>query len=222
MLKSVAYSVKGSRSEENEDSYFINARQGVFLVADGVGGGPNGREASKAVVKEFALLTGKAVSKSTIVSTIEMANENVRKLAESTPVKGMASTIALLWVDGVNAVAFNVGDSRVYRINSGKIDQITTDHSRILENEQKSKNMITNAIGARSKVDVEINTVAIRPLDCFLIVSDGISDSLSDMRIAEISSSETLSLLEKCMALATEAENKGGRDDKTIILVATS
>lgn len=222
MLKSVAYSVKGSRSEENEDSYFISSRQGVFLVADGVGGGPNGREASKEIVKEFALLTGRALSKGSIIATIEMANENVRRLAESSPVKGMASTIALLWVDGVNAFVFNVGDSRVYRINSGKIDQISKDHSRILENEQKSKNMITNAIGARSKVDVEVNTIAIRPLDNFLIVSDGISDALSDQRIAEISSSETLSLLEKCMALATEAENKGGRDDKTIILVATS
>lgn len=222
MFKAVGYSVKGSRSEENEDSWLIVAHQGFYLVADGVGGGPNGREASKTVVRELIDAASETLDKTVILDAIDRANLKVKKLASLNAVKGMASTLAALWIEGRNAVVFNVGDSRIYRVlSAGGIDQLTNDHSRMLENDQKSKNVITKAIGAREKVDVEVDVFPCNPGDRFVLMSDGISDVVADEKIAEIVSSGNLSLLEKCMALANEAESRGGRDDKTIILITT-
>lgn len=222
MFKAVGYSVKGSRSDENEDSYLIASHQAFYVVADGVGGGPDGREASKTVVQGLLEVLSDSLDKATIIDAIDRANVKIKKLADQKAVRGMASTLAALWFEGRNAVVFNVGDSRVYRIlSSGGIEQLSNDHSRMLENDQKSKNVITKAVGARETVDVEIEVFPCNPGDKFVLMSDGISDVVADEKIAEIVSSGNLSMLEKCMALASEAESRGGRDDKTIILITT-
>lgn len=222
MFKAVGYSIKGSRSDENEDSYLIVAQQGFYLVADGVGGGPNGREASKIVVKELLSAASETLDRIMILEAVQRANQKVKKLADLNAVKGMASTLAALWLEGRNAVVFNVGDSRIYRVlSAGGIDQLTNDHSRMLENDQKSKNVITKAVGARDNVEVEVDVFPFEPGDKFVLMSDGISDVVADEKIAEIVSAGNLSLLEKCMALASEAESRGGKDDKTIILITT-
>jgi protein phosphatase len=222
MVKSVGYSVKGSRSDENEDSYLVVSHRGLFVVADGVGGGPNGREASKCLVKELMEALQGDIDRNSILNAIAQANAKVKKMADSKSVRGMASTLAALWLDGKNALVFNVGDSRVYRITvAGGINQLTNDHSHMLDNEQKSKNVITKAVGIKEKIDVEVDVFPWIEGEKFVLVSDGVSDVVDDTRIADIVSSSALSMLEKCSAIVTEAENKGGRDDKTIILVTT-
>ncbi len=222
MVKSVGYSAKGSRSDENEDSYLVVSHRGFFVVADGVGGGPNGREASKNVVRELHDSLQNEVERNSILDAIHQANAKVKKLADSKSVRGMASTLTALWLEGTNAVVFNVGDSRIYRVPaSGGISQLTNDHSHFLENDQKSKNVITKAIGAKDKVEVEVDVFPWSQGDRFILVSDGISDVVDDVKLEEVVSTAGLSMLEKCTAIVAEAENKGGRDDKTIILVAT-
>lgn len=221
MFKSVGYSVKGSRSEENEDSFLMVPHNNFFIVADGVGGGPNGRDASKIVVTELLDSALETLDRNVIISAIESANAKIKKSAATKAISGMASTLAALWVDQKSAVVFNVGDSRVYRVLvNGTIEQLTVDHSKVVENEQKSKNVITKAVGARDKIEIEVDVFSVNAADKFVLVSDGISDVVADDRIAEIVSESGLSMLEKCMALASEAESRGGRDDKTVILVA--
>lgn len=222
MVRSVGYSVQGSRSEENEDSYLIVSNRGFYLVADGVGGGPNGREASKTLVRELSEAFQDTIEKNEILLAVDRANARIKKVADQSGVKGMASTLTALWIDGRNAVVFNAGDSRVYRvIAAGGIVQLTNDHSRVMDNDQKSRNVITKAVGAKDKVEVEVDIFPCMAGDIFVLMSDGISDVVADEKIAEIVSSANLSLLEKCIALTSEAESRGGRDDKTIILVAT-
>lgn len=221
MFKSVAYSIKGGRSEENEDAYISIAHEGFYLVADGVGGGPNGKDASRIVVGEFLKFVNEKPNGFQIIKAIEAANDKIRNVTEKSGGKGMASTVAALHIDGEIAVVFNVGDSRVYKISEDSIEQLSTDHSRIFENDQKSKNVITSAVGARDKVDVEVNSYPFKTGDWFLLVSDGISDAVVDSRIMDVVISGGASMLDKCTTLANDAENGGGRDDKTIILVAT-
>lgn len=221
-IKVVALSQKGSRSDENEDSYLCLKQHNLFVVADGVGGGPNGKIASRIVIKAMSSLHRCNVSRSGIVGAIESANEQIRARSEAGSVAGMASTVTALWVDGNNAVVFNVGDSRIYRFSQEKIDQLSNDHSKILENDKKSKNVITNAVGARQSLNVEVEVFPLRNSDSFLLVSDGISDPLSDEKMCEILCREGLTMLDRCLVLASEAEKCGGRDDKTVILIATS
>lgn len=222
MFKSVGYSVKGSRSEENEDSYLILAHQGFYLVADGVGGGPCGREASKIVVREMLSACFDCVNKGAVLAAIDAANSKVRQFAERNGTKGAASTVAALWLNGANAVVFNVGDSRVYKIGTdGVMDQLSVDHSKVLENDAKSRNIITKAVGVKEKIEVETGVFSHAKGDIYVLVSDGISDVVTDLKIEEIVNSNGLSMLDKCSALVAEAETAGGKDDKTIILVAT-
>lgn len=221
MFKSVGYSVKGSRSEENEDSFLVISHNNFFMVADGVGGGPNGREASQMLASALLGASVETIDRNSIMLAVESANTKIKKTAATKAIAGMASTIAALWIDKKSAVVFNVGDSRVYKVlANGTIEQLTIDHSKVFENEQKSKNVITKAVGARDKIDIEVGVFSVNSADQFVLVSDGVSDVVGDDRIAEIVSESGLSMLEKCMALTTEAENKGGRDDKTVILVA--
>lgn len=221
-IKVVALSQKGSRSDENEDSYLCLKQHSLFVVADGVGGGPNGKAASKTVVSALASLNSREISRESILDAIEGANEQVRKRGDANAVPGMASTLTALWLDGDSAVVFNVGDSRIYRFSQKQIDQLSSDHSKVLENDKKSKNVITNAVGARQKLNVEVKVFPLGISDGFLLVSDGISDPLTDEKMCEILCKEGLTMLDKCLVLASEAEKGGGRDDKTVILITTS
>lgn len=221
MLKSVGYSIKGSRSEENEDSYLIIAHENFYLVADGVGGGPNGREASKMVAREVLAACFEHVTKGAVLSAISTANAKIRQSLDANSVKGAASTVVALWINGPNAVVFNVGDSRVYKINAeGDISQLSIDHSKVLDNDSKSKNIITKAVGIKEKLEVETGVFSNNPGDKYVLVSDGISDVVGDSSISEIIHKSGLSLLERCIALVSAAETAGGKDDKTVILVA--
>lgn len=220
MLKSLGFSLKGSKSSENEDSWCVNAANSVYVVADGVGGGPAGKLASKTLIEEFIGLTGDRLTRSTISGAIEQANKKILALAADPAKKGMATTVVVIWIEGSKATVFNVGDSRAYSIENDDILQLTVDHSKLMGNDQKSKTQITNAVGAKEKFNIEISEFEMIRKGFYLLMSDGVSDALSDVLIHDIVSRSDLSLFEKCVALTNEAENKGGRDDKTVILVS--
>lgn len=221
--KGIGVSEKGERSVDNEDTFLILANQDFYLVADGVGGGPGGREASKIVARELIAASGEELNKDKIISCIEGANRSIRKFADDNAQRGMASTVAAVWFDSDKAVVFNVGDSRVYRLASdGNLKQLSTDHSKTIEKENRSKNVVTNALGARDQVEVEVFECSYNTLDVFALMSDGISDVVADDKIGEVASSKQLGLLDKCSALIQEACVNGGKDDKTIVFVAAS
>lgn len=223
ITKGVGLSVKGQRSEENEDAFLVLANSNFYMVADGVGGGPRGREASSMAAKALSKLFGQEVSKEKILSCMEDANRIIKEAAEANSNRGMASTIAAIWFTGVRAIIFNVGDSRVYRFSvNGGLKQLSKDHSKLIEKENKSKNVITKALGVRDALDIEILEINHDESDIFMLMSDGISDAVDDSKISEIASSKHLSLLEKCQALTSEANDNGGKDDKTVVFISVN
>jgi PPM family protein phosphatase len=99
------------------------------------------------------------------------------------------------------------------------IMRLTRDHTRQVQKAPNViKQMITNAIGIRPNVSVEVTSHDVAPGDIFLLTSDGISDQLDDETIGAIISAEHLSLAEKARALVDASEERGGRDDKSVIL----
>jgi protein phosphatase len=124
----------------------------------------------------------------------------------------------------------HVGDSRAYRIRDGKIEQITRDHSLINETllarpdmteEQLSelpKNVITRALGMQENVAVDLGQFETVRGDLFLLCSDGLSGMVDDGELCEIASS-TEDLSEACHKLINAANERGGEDNITAVLV---
>jgi serine/threonine protein phosphatase PrpC len=220
-MKAVGWSVQGSRSEHNEDAFLIDAARQIYLVADGVGSGPDGHEASRAVVDSvMACLRDSDDIAEGIQRGVVVANERVHRLAASKDRAGMASTLVCLWHRGEVIEVFHAGDSRLYRLRGERFQALTADHSKEIERNNQRKEVVTRAIGARPQVDVEHRTHDHYPGDLYALMSDGISDPVEDSVIQSTVSNPGLSMLEKCRTLVRLAEEAGGQDDKTIIIVA--
>lgn len=219
-MQSVSFSQKGSKSETNEDACLSLPYKGLFVVADGVGGGPSGDFASRTVVDTLCVALEEApLSEQLILHSIELANQHVFDTASSTNRDGMASTITVGWRQSSKFYCFNVGDSRIYLVRGNAIHQLTRDHVRQVQKAPNViKQVVTNAIGIRPKVDVEVTRHDIEAGDLLALMSDGISDRLDDEAILSVLASEQLSLVGKARALVEESERRGGRDDKSIIL----
>lgn len=219
-MRSVSLSQKGNKSETNEDAYLSMPCKELFVVADGVGGGPSGDFASRTVVDSlYASLDETPLTEQLILHSIELANQHVFDTASSTNRNGMASTITVAWRQANKLYCFNVGDSRIYRVRGNTILQLTRDHVRDVQKAPNvMKHMVTNAMGIRPKVDVEVTRHDVEAGDLLALMSDGISDQLDDESILSILASEQLSLAAKARALVEESERRGGRDDKTVIL----
>ena len=126
----------------------------------------------------------------------------------------------------------HVGDSRCYRLRNGTLAQLTRDHSLLQEQidaglltpEQAQfathKNLVTRALGVEDTVMLEVTEYRAEEDDLFLMCSDGLNDMVSDQRIAALLATSG-TLAEKCHALVNTANDSGGRDNISVILVQT-
>lgn len=219
-MQAVILSKKGSKSDKNEDACLSLPMRSLFVVADGVGGGPAGDFASRAVVDTlYDALTRGDCSRTSILSSLELANERVYAASRTDDRKGMATTVVVGWKNEGQVFCFNVGDSRGYRVRGGTIVRLTRDHTRQVQKAPNLvKQVVTNAIGINPSVSVEVTSNDIQAGDILLLTSDGVSDQLDDDTIVAIVSAAHLSLAEKARALVEASEERGGRDDKSVIL----
>lgn len=219
-MQAVILSRKGSKSDKNEDACLSLPTRGVFVVADGVGGGPAGDFASRAVVDTlYELLAGGECTQASILESIERANDRVYAAARQEGFKGMASTVVVGWKCEDQIVCFNVGDSRGYLVRTGSIMRLTRDHTKQIQKAPNVvKQVVTNAVGIHPNINVEVTSYPLTAGDLLLLASDGISDQLDDDTIMAIVSAENLSLAEKARALVDASEERGGRDDKSVII----
>ena len=219
-MQTVTFSQKGSKSDTNEDACLSLPSRGLLVVADGVGGGPSGDFASRAVVNTlYDIFRDREVSQEAVVDSIQRANDFIYQSAQSMDRKGMASTVVVGWRSGSRVSCFNVGDSRIYHVRDGKIKQLTRDHTRQVQKAPNViKQMVTNAVGIKPALQVEVSHHECSPGDLLLLMTDGISDLLDQDSIVGIVSSPQYSLAEKARALVAESERRGGQDDKSVIL----
>lgn len=220
MLKAISQSKQGQRSNNNEDASLAFTSAGIFAVADGVGGNPAGDQASKLTMNAISKgLSSDQVTQDSIISAICAANSNVMEYAKASRLNGMATTLTLAWVTENKVTCFNLGDSRIYHFRDDKLIQLTNDHIIKKQKNGRLKNYVTRAIGLSVDPGIELTEFHWQKGDILLLMSDGISDKLSDQRLGEICNNNQLTMFDKANHMIEEASLNGSTDDKTIIIV---
>ena len=237
MLKTFSITDIGRKRKQNQDYVFtseipVGPLENLFIVADGMGGHNAGDYASKyaiaTIVEEIEM------SKDGIVAALEKAirsaNSHIRiKSRENEDMIGMGTTVVAATIkDDIMCVA-NVGDSRLYVIND-EVKQITVDHSLVEEmvrmggigREQarvhQDKNIITRAIGAEDEIKIDFFQVELRKGDMILLCSDGLTNMVEDEEIRMILLAQK-DIAGKAEALVAAANQNGGKDNITVILI---
>jgi protein phosphatase len=215
-------------------------------VADGMGGHAAGEVASQEAVETIFGMVKRGISElhelvdpisendsraacRLMESSVQAATYMVYSMAELDRDKsGMGTTISALLVLGDYAITGQVGDSRIYRVHEGMVEQLTEDHTLIawqikqgLITPQEAKrsphrNVITRAVGNREYVQVDTRLVALEPGDRFLLCSDGLHGYMHDADIAPTVSLGGEKAVQKFIDLANE---RGGKDNITAILL---
>lgn len=231
--------------QNNEDNYYLDMSSGLLVVADGMGGHASGEVASKMaidVIRDYFknIREGRAPVVGTyredcsemtnlIGSAVRLANMAVFEASKSNlKLKGMGTTIAAVLVNENKLSIAHVGDSRVYLVRTGGIEQLTDDHSIVYEQvrrelitkdeAQKSemKNILTRAVGIAPDVEVDFNEMTLADGDVLILCSDGLNSMVSDDDILSAVVS-TDNPAETCGKLIDMANKNGGRDNITVI-----
>ena len=213
---------------------------GLFIVADGMGGHGNGSEASQLAIREMRervsrlLRSGETdgeTIKALLVEGVQYANQRVyeRNQQQHTHM-GTTMTAALLW--GTSIYVVNVGDSRTYLYRkSGGLNRITQDHSVVaglveigaISDEEvyhhPKRNEILRALGNQQTVEVDSFTVPARVGDVLLLCSDGLWEMVRDFEIDEIVRICAPYASPMCTMLIQAALHRGGKDNISVIAV---
>ena len=222
----------GHRREVNEDS--LLAQPPLFAVADGMGGHSAGDVASKAVVTRLNEFTGDgAIDAETINRALGLAvadmksGAGVTDLGTGTTVTGVAVAIVS---DAPKLIAFNIGDSRVYQLVAGVLEQVTVDHSVVQELVDAGRitreeadvhphgNVITRAVGFHEPPVPDYRILPLTPGLRVLVCSDGLTKELTSYGIRHFMMSNP-SAEDAVSALVTAALENGGRDNVTAIVL---
>ncbi|MEO7111698.1 MAG: Stp1/IreP family PP2C-type Ser/Thr phosphatase [Polyangiaceae bacterium] len=240
----------GKVREHNEDNFLVDKKLALFVVADGMGGHAAGEVASAIAVrtlheeikKEKELIadyvsgaTGASkVTPKDLIALLEHAVQRacakIHEEAQADPAKrGMGTTLSAIMIVGHQGFIAHVGDSRIYMMRSGQVQQVTEDHTVFnelikrgkLSREQiekvAHKNAITRAVGVYERVEVDTLVIEVVPGDVFCLASDGLTGYLN-------STEELAEHLAKpgdagAKALIELANSRGGKDNITNVIV---
>ena len=238
-MKTFSMTHIGQRREMNQDYMYtsetaVGNLPNLFLVADGMGGHAAGEYASRFTVEKLVEKI-KESSQTEPVALMKEAVEQVNAmlLAEANADRakaGMGTTIVAATVIGERLYAANVGDSRLYVINEESITQITRDHSLVEEmvrlgemnkedaKDHPDKNIITRAIGVMPEVAPDFFEISLKDQDMILMCSDGLTNMINDIDINKIVLGQR-DIVEKAEKLVETANQNGGRDNITVVLV---
>jgi PPM family protein phosphatase len=247
-LEIASHSDPGMVRSHNEDSIASDASKGLVVLADGMGGYNAGEVASgmatTVLVTELQHLleerapheidaeSGMPLAQRLLREQIAKTNTSIYQASQSQPqYAGMGTTLVVaLFYDNRMTVA-HIGDSRLYRLRGEELRQITRDHSLLQEQidsgmitpEQakmsQNKNLVTRALGIDPTVEPEIHEYETQAGDIYLLCSDGLCDMVSDEDMGMVL--QTLSSNLKLCAehLVQMANDNGGRDNVSVILV---
>ncbi len=221
----------------NEDAFFVSPpdESGSLLavVADGMGGHNAGEVASSEAINVIkdVFPDNEHDAKQMLIEAINSANSTIYNMSlDKQTLYGMGTTITACVISGDKVTAAQVGDSRLYLIRDGMIIQITKDHSLVemlIDNgsitkedakHHPQKNVITRAIGTDKEVSADIYEFSICEGDIILLCSDGLVNMVEDEKILSVIT-RSKAFEETADKLVKEAENAGGSDNITVILI---
>lgn len=218
--------------DNNEDCFLCDPDQGLWLVADGMGGHEAGEVASS-IVK--AHIKQSVSSGQPLCSAVADAHEAVKRAAANNiGSPNMGTTVVALRLHGIQYEIAWVGDSRAYLWNGETLAQLTTDHSYVQElldsgaisaeemRNHAQRNVITQSLGISSLDKVRVDSVCgtLAPGDKLLLCSDGLTDMVSDEEITTTLQQHYRSDQEQVEQLIAKALNNGGSDNVTVELVS--
>ncbi len=243
----------GRARSRNEDSFGISNEAGLAVVCDGMGGHAGGdvasRTAVEAIIHVITEFQGGAAdpaesaeglgtvdpraraAASVVLLAVRQANQRLLDLNRERGLpdgRGMGTTVVGLCHTGFGdkLIAFHAGDSRLYRLRDGELQQLTRDHSlyqlwldRGERGPAPQRNIIMRALGTTPDLDPDVAVHATRAGDLFLLCSDGLTTMLPDESIAAILMADPQrDLGETCERLVAVANERGGFDNITVLL----
>ena len=244
----------------NEDNFGYDSRYGIFVVCDGMGGQAAGEVASKmgvdVLLEYFRHSASDADGRKTpaapaaaeqsstqplpaavssgarsLACAIDLANRKIHEAGQSQNGRsGMGSTVVAALLNGNSLAIGHVGDSRIYLVRQGEIQQLTQDHSLVMEQvrlglitpeqaeRSEMQHVILRALGSEETVQADIEDLLAIPGDVLLMASDGLTRHVRDHEILKIVTASS-SLDKACTALIQAANDHGGDDNITCLLL---
>jgi serine/threonine protein phosphatase PrpC len=238
----------GRQRQHNEDAFLVENDAHLFLVADGMGGHAAGEIASRIAVdsiSEFILHTKEddgtwphaydehyRRSTNRLMAALRMANTRVLEaMRKDARLRGMGTTVVAALADEEMVSVAHVGDSRAYLIRDGQLSRITNDHSWVFEQVQAGmlteaeaekhplRNVITRALGGALQVTPDASEIIAKPGDVVLLCSDGLTGMVPESEILRIVTAADGDLEQACRQLIDAANERGGLDNVTAVLV---
>jgi PPM family protein phosphatase len=241
-LTSYGLSDLGVFRRRNEDALAQLKGLSFYVLADGMGGHKGGDVAASQAIHSVCSQARKHLSsncegietidqlKTLLKEFIKKANAHLFEMSKSDPsLKKMGTTLLMLLFWKGYALSVHVGDSRLYRLRGGALDQISSDHSLLRELKdsgimlpkkdlRRARCILTRAVGTTPSVAPSVETVKVESKDVFLLCSDGLSDALSRDQIEEVLVSAS-TLKSAVQTLIQRAKKAGGKDNITALIV---
>jgi PPM family protein phosphatase len=225
----------------NEDAWAADASQGLYIVADGMGGHNAGEIAARLVVESLPKMVRKRIKPETksvstglarrLRSAVSRLSRDVYEHSMSEPgLHGMGATVVLAMVRGGEAVIVHMGDSRAYLLRAAKLRLMTKDHSivqelldrgRITPDEvatHPARNRITASVGMPGEPSPDSRRLVLQAGDKLLLCTDGLAGMIPDEHIAKILDRRDPPEL-VCRELIDAANAAGGHDNITVVVL---
>lgn len=234
-MTSIRYSASthvGHKRKVNEDSILALPDQRIWVVADGMGGHAGGDFASQTVVDSVAMIDPTLEPVQLLHALREMLAQSHKRIQAESVAQGgvtIGSTVVTFAIAEEHFAAFWAGDSRLYRLQGGHIEMLTTDHSYVAElvlagemswdeaEQHPHSNAITRAVGVGDELELEKIRGQILPGDRFLLCSDGLTKYATFNTLEKILNKEPIeTVAETLLHLALEG---GGADNISIIVI---
>jgi protein phosphatase len=228
----------------NEDAVGADPDSGLFILADGLGGYNAGEIASTMAVSTLLAelpseLDGARTSPAAAFDPQQILRDRLiamnstifRAALNSSAFEGMATTIVVAWLLGDRLWVAHTGDSRLYRMRGGQLEQLTRDHSfsqelldagMVTEEEARllpAKNLVTRALGASAEVEPEVRDYPLQAGDLVLMCSDGLTEMISFAEIGAQLSACKGDVQDGARRLVDMANEAGGRDNVSVVVV---
>jgi len=247
-LQIVSITDPGRVRGHNEDCVESRPELGIVVLADGMGGYNAGEVASgmatsliasglaqtwtKEVLGKLDRAGAMSLSQEVLQTQVGKANTAIYEAAQKDPqCAGMGTTlVACVFFDNFLTVG-HIGDSRLYRMRNDALEQITRDHSLLQEQidsglitkedarSSHNKNLVTRALGIDPEVDAEIHSYDVQEGDIYLLCSDGLNDMIEDDEIQMTLIALRSNLDLTAQQLVQAANDAGGRDNISVMLV---
>ncbi len=235
----------GKYRKQNEDYYYADNENGLFIVADGMGGHNAGEVASKLAVESFVkkinelkirnnfgkddAVPGRKKIMQILIKSFNYSNKMVYEMALSKKdFQGMGTTFSCCYINGHTANIVHIGDSRIYFAENETFELLTEDHTLVGEMYKKGlisykemfnhpmRNYLNKVIGTDPETECDFITRNLKNGDILILCSDGLNSMLTDEQIFSIIL-KYRTPVKITENLIKSANQKGGRDNITVI-----